>query len=118
MKQRIDMFGQNVRCKWDEVEQDWYYSITDVVQELTHTDNIKYCINRIKSSCSFFYHNWDLVSKPQVVADKNGVKRRIMTAKTQYIFRIIMELESNYSEPYKLWICAIASDQLESSVKA
>lgn len=115
MKQRIDLLGRNVRCIWDENEQDWYYSISDVIEELTHADDVKHYIAMVKNSNSFFRNNWNLISKPRVMPDKDGVKRRIMTAKTQYVFRIIMELESNYSEPLKLWMCAIASDWLNKS---
>ena len=112
MKQKIEMLGKDVRCVWDEEEDEWYYSIADVIQDVTKTDNLKHYVAMVKSNNAYFRHNWNMISVPKVVPDHDGVKRRIMTAKTQHVFRIIMELDSAYAEPFKLWICAIASNSL------
>ena len=107
----------NVRCCWNERSHEWYYSIMDVVAALTGSSNPQREVEHIKSESAYIRRNWKYMAKPMVVPNKDGDKRRIIMANATSMLRIVLLIHTKAAEPYKLWACRAAYEQLDKMNK-
>jgi hypothetical protein len=108
--------SKKVRTHWDEMGEQWYFSIVDVVQALTDQSDFQKARNYWK------------VLKNRLVKDGNetvtncnrlkllaedGKMRLTDVADTEQLFRLIQSIPSPKAEPFKLWLAQIASEYLD-----
>ena len=74
---------RKIRSVWDETEQQWYFSVVDVVAALTDsvnpTDYLKKMRKRDASLAAYLGTNCPQVAMPT----QNGKNRRTLVAKTK-----------------------------------
>lgn len=85
----VKLFEQKqVRSVWNEEEEQWYFSIVDVIAVLTDsvnpTDYLKKIRKRDPELGSYLGTNC-----PQVIMLSNGKNRKTLAGKTTVIFRLI-----------------------------
>ena len=110
----IKLFEEKkVRAVWDEGEEEWYFSIVDVVGILTDSPNPQVY--------------WRVLKKRlrdegnETVTNCNGLKmlapdgkmRIADVASTQQLFRLIQSIPSSKAEPFKVWIAQVAKERLD-----
>jgi DNA-damage-inducible protein D len=90
-----------MRSHWDEKEEQWYFSVVDVIEALTDsvnpTDYLKKIRKRDLELGSYIGTNC-----PQVPMLTNGKKRKTLAGDTVAILRIIQSIPSPKAEPFKL----------------
>ena len=109
---KAKLFGEDkpIRCVWHDEE--WYYSIQDVVEVLTNTFDPVARINWIKTRDKILAAKWREISTLLVMPTKREENRRIMMANTLGILRFLMAMDHYSADPYKMWLACNARDEL------
>ena len=113
-KESIRLFEERkVRAIWDDEQEEWYFSIVDVISILTDSPNPrKYgsvLKNRLKREGSELTTNCSQL-KMQAA---DGKKYLTDVANTEQLFRLIQSVPSPKAEPFKLWIAQVAKERLD-----
>ena len=110
----IKLFQEKkIRSVWNEEEQQWYFSVVDVVGVLTDsvnpTDYLKKMRKRDEELATYLG-----TTCPQVeMVTDTGKKRKTLAANVQALFRIIQSIPSPKAEPFKLWMAQVAKERLD-----
>lgn len=110
----IKLFQEKkIRSVWNEEEQQWYFSVVDVVGVLTDsvnpTDYLKKMRKRDEELATYLGTNCPQV---EMVTD-TGKKRKTLAANVQALFRIIQSIPSPKAEPFKLWLAQVGYDRVQ-----
>ena len=113
-KESIRLFEERkVRAIWDDEQEEWYFSIVDVISILTDSPNPrKYWSvlkTRLKREGSELTKNCSQL-KMQAA---DGKKYLTDVANTEQLFRLIQSVPSPKAEPFKLWIAQVAKERLD-----
>ena len=114
MKSQIQLFDEKkVRTVWDEENEEWYFSIVDVVEVLTDTDRPRKYWNDLKKKLKL--EGSELSEKIGQLKMKapDGKMRLTDIANTDQLFRLIQSIPSPKAEPFKLWIAQVAKERLD-----
>ena len=105
MDTQIKLFEEKqVRSVWNADEEEWYFSVVDVVEILTESKDPKQYIKKMRSRDEQLNLNWGTICTPLQMVGKDGKNRKIQAATAQGIFRLIQSIPSPKAEPFKLWI--------------
>lgn len=110
----IKLFQEKkIRSMWNEEEQQWYFSVVDVVGVLTDsvnpTDYLKKMRKRDEELATYLGTNC-----PQVeMLTDTGKKRKTLAANVQALFRIIQSIPSPKAEPFKLWLAKVGYERVQ-----
>ena len=102
-----------VRTAWNEDEEEWYFSIQDVIEILTDSKDVKQYIKRMLSRDAQLKSNWGTICTPVEMIAADGKKRKIQASKIQNIFRIVQSIPSPKAEPFKQWLAQVAKERLD-----
>ena len=116
-KEQIQLFeNRNVRTLWDEQEEEWYFSIVDVVAILTDQKDSK------KASTYWSVLKGRLrkegAEEPLTKCKKlkmlsaDGKSHPTDAATAETLFRIIQTIPSKKAEPFKQWMAQVAAQRL------
>ena len=114
---KIKLFeDKKVRTLWNEGEEQWYFSIIDIIAILTEQEN---CIaanaywrklkQRLKEEGNETVTNCHAL-KLQAI---DGKMRLTDVATTEQLLRLIQSIPSKKAEPFKLWLAKIGSERLD-----
>ena len=103
---------KKIRSAWNDEEEQWYFSVVDVVAALTDsvnpTDYLKKIRKRDEALGSYLGTNC-----PQVeMLTETGKKRKTLAANVKGLFRIIQSIPSPKAEPFKLWLSQVGYERL------
>lgn len=104
---------KKIRSVWNEEEQQWYFSVVDVVGVLTDsvnpTDYLKKMRKRDEELATYLR-----TTCPQVeMVTDTGKKRKTLAANVQALFRIIQSIPSPKAEPFKLWLAQVGYERVQ-----
>ena len=110
----IKLFEQKqVRTHWDEKQEKWYFSVTDILQILTESIDAgaywRKLKQRLKAEGNETVTN--LHGLKMVAAD--GKMRITDVADTEQLFRLIQSIPSPKAEPFKVWIAKVARERID-----
>ncbi|MBR2042323.1 MAG: Bro-N domain-containing protein [Oscillospiraceae bacterium] len=117
---KIQLFeDKRIRTAWDEENEEWYFSIVDVVGVLTESPDYntgrKYW-NKLKQRLT--EEGSELVTKchqlKMTAAD--GKKRLTDVADTEQLLRLIQSIPSPKAEPFKLWLAQVGRERIEETI--
>ena len=108
---------QIVRSAWDEENEEWYFSIVDVVGILAEsTDGRKYwnkLKQRLKEEGSQLVTNCHQL---KLKSPKDGKRYNTDVATTEQLLRIIQSIPSKKAEPFKLWLAQVGREHMEETM--
>lgn len=113
----IQLFeNQKIRTAWDEEQEEWYFSVVDVIAVLTDssnpTDYLKKMRKRDEQLAIYLGTNC-----PQVaMMGASGKKRKVLAATAEQILRIIQSIPSPKAEPFKLWLAQVGRERIEETI--
>src|SRR3989344_6442509 len=103
--------GRNIRRLW--YNNEWYFSVIDVVQALTDSNNPRNYWSMLKArelenqiELSTFCVHLKLVAE-------DGKLRETDCANTKSLFRIIQSIPSPKAEPFKLWLAQVGYERVQ-----
>ena len=109
----IQLFdGKQVRYVWDEEQEKYFFSVVDVIQVLTDSENPrKYWSvlkTRLKQEGSEMATNCSQLKLPA----SDGKNYLTDVADTEQVFRLIQSVPSKKAEPFKLWLAALGQERM------
>lgn len=114
---KIKVFeNKNVRTVWNEGEEDWYFSVVDIVSVLADSKDYqtarKYW-NKLKQRLS--EEGSELVTNCHrlklVAAD--GKMRETDILSTKNVLRLVQSIPSPKAEPFKMWLAQVGAERLD-----
>ena len=111
---KIKLFeDKKVRTLWNEGEEQWYFSIVDVIEVLTESIDVnaywRKLKQRLKEEGNETVTNCNAL-KLQAI---DGKMRLTDVATTEQLLRLIQSIPSKKAEPFKLWLAKIGSERLD-----
>lgn len=105
--------GREIRSVWVEDEEEWYFSIIDVVAVLTESKNPSTYWRVLKKRL--------LEEGNQTVTNCNGLKMRAADGKmrlvdagtTEQLLRLVQSIPSPKAEPFKLWLAQVGKERID-----
>lgn len=115
---KIQLFeDKKIRTAWDEEQEEWYFSVVDVVGVLTDSiDGRKYW-NKLKQRLK--EEGNELVTichQLKLRSPKDGKRYNTDVADTAGILRIIQSIPSPKAEPMKMWLAEIGRERIEETI--
>ncbi len=112
----IILFNQKeVRRYWSEDNEQWYFSIIDIVAILSESSNPKRYWSDLKSKLkregSQVYEN--IVQLKMLASD--GKKYKTDCFSTEDLLRAIQSIPSPKAEPFKLWLAKVGYERIEET---
>lgn len=111
--QELEFFNGAIRKVWHKQQEEWYFSITDVVQYLTDSTDPKQYIKKMRKRDEELNMNWGTICTLLPLPSADGKKHRSQTASTGGTLRIIQSIPSQKAEPFKQWLARVGAERLE-----
>ena len=117
IKDSIQLFEhKRIRTAWNEDEQEWYFSIVDVIGVLTGADNPRRYWSDLKHKLriegSQLYEK--IVQLKMTAVD--GKQRLTDVANTEQVLRLVQSIPSPKAEPFKLWLAQIGRERIDETI--
>lgn len=111
---------QAIRTAWDEENEEWYFSIVDVIgilteQETTRSASTYWAVlkKRLKAEGA----DELLTNCKQLKLKAADGKRRLTdVANTEQLLRIIQSVPSKKAEPFKMWLAEVGREHIEETL--
>ena len=117
MENKIQIFGdKRIRTAWNEETEEWYFSVSDVVEILTDSKDVKQYIKKMRSRDAELNSKWGTICTPVEMIALDGKKRKIQAADVAGILRIIQSIPSPKAEPFKMWLAEVGKDRIEETI--
>lgn len=105
--------GQNIRYVWDEGNEQYFFSVVDVIQVLTESTTPRRYWSDLKRKLavegSELYEKIVQLKLPS----SDGKKYLTDVATTEQLLRLIQSIPSKKAEPFKLWLAEVGRQRLE-----
>lgn len=104
---------KKIRSAWNEEEEEWYFSVVDVIEILTDSSNPTDYLKKLRKRDTLL-GDYIGTNCPQVaMTTETGKQRKTLAANTAQLFRIIQSIPSKKAEPFKLWLAEVAKQRLD-----
>ena len=114
MENKLKVFeSKQIRTLWNAEEEEWYFSVVDVVAVLTDSTNPQsywYVLkNRLKKEGS------ELLTfcKGLKMTAPDGKSRMTDALDTKGVLRLVQSIPSPKAEPFKMWLAQVGSERLD-----
>ena len=109
-----NLFENNeIRSIWNSEEEEYYYSVVDVIAALTNSDYQKsrnyWLKGKLHNEGSKLVSNTNQLK----MKSKDGKYYNTDTLDTKGIFRLIESVPSPKAEPFKLWLANLGSERID-----
>ena len=112
---QIKLFEEKkVRSVWEENEQQWYFSVIDVVEVLTESVNPRdYWFKMKKRVHSEDGIELSTICRQFKMIAQDGKNRETDCANVKSLFRIIQSIPSPKAEPFKQWLAQVGYERMQ-----
>ncbi|MBZ0157748.1 MAG: Bro-N domain-containing protein [Alphaproteobacteria bacterium] len=111
METNIAVFkGRKIRKALHNNE--WWFSVSDVVEALTDTVNATEYIKKMRSRDNELGKGWGQIVTP-LWLDTEGGKQKVNCSNTEGMFRIIQSIPSPKAEPFKRWLAKVGYERVQ-----
>ena len=111
---KIKLFqNQEVRLKWDDEIEEYYFSVVDVVGILSESKNPSQYWRTLKSRLNDEGAQSVTNCNRLKMLAKDGKMRKTDVATAKQLFRIIQSIPSPNAEPFKQWLAQVGSERLD-----
>ena len=108
-----------IRTTWNDQEEEWYFSVVDVVGVLTAAKNYQIARNywkvlkkRLKDEDAESVTNCNQLK----LKSADGKMRLTDVANTEQLLRIIQSVPSKKAEPFKKWLAEVGRERIEETI--
>ena len=111
---------QPIRTAWDVENEEWLFSVVDVVGVLTEQPDYdgarnywKVLKNRLNKEGSQLVTSCNQL---KMKSPKDGKRYLTDVADTEQLLRIIQSIPSPKAEPFKLWLAQVGRERIEETI--
>ena len=118
LKDNIQLFeDKKIRTAWDAEKEEWYFSIVDVCEVLSDTDNPRRYWSDLKRKLKAegAVEVYEKIVQLKMTAP-DGKKRLTDVADTEQLLRIIQSIPSPKAEPFKAWLAMVGRERIEETI--
>lgn len=113
----IQLFeNRKIRTAWDEEQEEWYFSVQDVVAVLSESSDPKQYIKKMRARDPELSANWGTICTPVQMPAADGKLRKIQAANAEGVLRIIQSIPSPKAEPFKRWLAQVGRERIEETI--
>ena len=117
-EEAIKLFeNSKVRIVWDDEKEKYFFSIVDVIQVLTESENPqtywRVLKKRLKDEGNETVTNCNALK----LTAADGKQRLTDVADTEQLLRLIQSIPSKKAEPFKLWLALVEAKSPVSPAK-
>ena len=113
----IQMFEeQKIRTIWDEEQEEWYFSVVDVVGVLTESRNPSAYWRKLKQRLKEEGNEPVTNCHELKMIAADGKMRLTDVANIEQLFRIIQSIPSPKAEPLKMWLAEVGRERVEETL--
>ena len=110
-----------IRTAWDETQEEWYFSIVDVVAVLTDQPDQRGASNywaKLKQRLKEEGADQLLTNCQQLKmkSPKDGKRYNTDVADTEQLLRIIQSIPSPKAEPFRAWLAQVGRERIEETI--
>lgn len=105
--------GKKVRTIWDAENEEWYFSVVDVVAVLTESDRPRKYWNDLKKKLQQEGSELSEEIGQLKMPSSDGKMYKTDCMNTEQLFRLIQSIPSPKAEPFKLWMAQVAKERLD-----
>ena len=115
---KIQLFeNQPIRTAWNEEQEEWYFSIVDVIDVLTGSENPRRYWSDLKrklkaEGATQLYEK--IVQLKMLSSD--GKRYKTDVANTEQLLRIIQSIPSPKAAPFKAWLAMVGKERIEETI--
>ena len=111
---KIKVFeNRNVRTVWNEDEEDWYFSIVDVIAILTDSKDAAAYWRKLKQRLNEEGNQTVTNCHALKMTAQDGKMRLTDVADTKQLLRLIQSIPSPKAEPFKVWLAQVGAERLD-----
>ena len=114
---KIQLFeNQPIRAAWDSEQEEWYFSIVDVIRVLTGSSNPQTYWRVMKKRLNDEGNETVTNCNGLKMAAAEGKRRMTDVATTEQLLRLIQSIPSPKAEPFKLWLAQVGRERIEETI--
>ena len=114
---KVQLFeDQPIRTAWIEDEEEWYFSIVDVVGALAESKDPTAYWRKLKQRLKNEGNETVTNCHALKMTAQDGKKRFTDVANTEQLLRLIQSVPSKKAEPFKLWLAEVGRDRIEETL--
>lgn len=114
----IQLFeDKKIRTAWDEEQEEWYFSIVDVISVLTGTENPRRYWSDLKRKLKKegAVELYEKIVQLKMLSS-DGKRYKTDVANTEQLLRIIQSVPSPKAEPFKAWLARVGRERIEETI--
>ena len=105
--------AKQIRRHYDEKTEVWYFSLVDIVEALTDSNNATDYLKKLRKRDTEL-NTYLGTNCPQVAMITNtGKNRKTLAGNAEHIFRLIQSIPSPKAEPFKQWLAKVGYERMQ-----
>ena len=114
---KIQVFeNKKIRTAWKEETEEWYFSVSDVVEVLTDSKDVKQYIKKMRSRDAELNSRWGTICTLTELTATDGKRYKTTVADIAGILRIIQSIPSPKAEPFKMWLAEVGKERIDETI--
>lgn len=117
MENKIKIFeNKNIRTAWNDDEEDWYFSVIDIISILIDSKDYQSARNywKVLKKRLILEGNEPVTKCNRLkLAAADGKMRGTDCLSTKNILRLVQSVPSPKAEPFKMWLAQVGADRLD-----
>ena len=104
---------KKIRTQWNEQEEDWYFSVVDVISILTDSSQPRKYWNDLKRKLKQEGSQLSEKIGQLKLQSSDGKFYSTDVVNTKDLLRLIQSIPSKKAEPFKIWLAQVGSERLD-----
>ncbi len=108
--------SKKIRVHWDNEAEKWYFSVIDIIETLTGSNNPRRYWSDLKRKLNKegFGQLYEIIVQLKLESS-DGKKYTTDCANTEGLLRIIQSIPSPKAEPFKVWLAKVGYERIEET---
>jgi hypothetical protein len=117
MSSNVQLFDdRRIRTAWDEANEEWLFSVVDVVGALTDSPNPQVYWRVMKKRLKDEGNETVTICNGLKMKAADGKMRLTDVANTEQLLRIIQSIPSPKAEPFKMWLASVGRERIDEVI--
>ena len=117
MNDKLQLFeNQPIRTAWDSDNEEWYFSIVDVVRVLTESKDPNAYWRKLKQRLKEEGNQTVTNCHALKMRAHDGKQRMTDVATTEQLLRLIQSIPSPKAEPFKMWLAEVGRERIDETI--